>query len=79
MCCWDWLIPAIGYPNPEYCCLYTGNTPHPWSLLGPPLLRFSLLVQQGLLEPVWMIFLRLAPMESQLPLNGTNANLIIGH
>ena len=32
-------IPASGHPNPEYCCLCTGSTPHLWSLLGLPCLN----------------------------------------
>ena len=34
------LDPANGHPNPEYCCLYTGSTPHLWSLLGLPFVNF---------------------------------------
>ena len=43
MCSWDWswdqmpdaVKPASGHPSPEYCCLYTGSTPHLWSLGWP--------------------------------------------
>ena len=82
------LVPVHGYPNCEYRCLCVGSIPHPWSLLmfrRCSLSRRCSKVRPPLfdgctdMEVYWSRHGKLAPMESQLPFNGTTVISKIGH